>query len=202
MTLSPSDPIRHAVPMTSTTSTTADQQPLSPGLWEFDRAHSQVGFTIRHLGISKLRGAFREVDAELLVGTSPADTSVRATIAMASMDTGLADRDERLLEPGLVDVGLRPELVFASTVIEPDGDGWTMGGDLRIGEVTAPVELVVAFGGIEEFALDGRLHAGFEARGRIKRSDYGIHFGPADPIVADAVALEMDLQFLAPAGGD
>jgi len=193
--------MRHAVGMTSTTSNIADLQPLSPGRWEFDRAHSQVGFTIRHLGISKIRGAFRDVDAELHVGDSPADTIVRATIAMASMDTGLADRDERLLGPGLVDVGLRPELVFASTVIEPDGDGWTMGGDLRIGEVTAPVELAVAFGGMQEFALDGRLHAGFEAQGRIKRSDYGIHFGHADPIVADAVAIEMDLQFLAPADG-
>jgi polyisoprenoid-binding protein YceI len=186
--------------MTAVTSS-SEELLLEPGRWEFDRAHSHVGFSIRHLGISTIRGAFRDVDAELVVGGSLADTVVTATIEMASMDTGLADRDQRLLEPGLVHVERRPQLVYSSTEIAPDGDGWSMLGDLRIGEVSAPVELAVAFGGVREFALDGRVHAGFEARGTIKRSDYGVHFGQFDVIVSDDVPLQLDLQFLAPADG-
>jgi len=172
---------------------------LAPGRWELDRAHSHVGFSILHLGISSIRGAFRDVDAELIVGSSLADTAVTATIQMASMDTGLADRDERLLEPGLVDLEQRPQLRYASTEIVPGSDGWTMRGDLRIGGTSAPIDLSVAFGGAQEFALDGRVHAGFEAQGTIKRSDYGVHFGELDVIVSDEIPLQLDLQFVAPA---
>ncbi len=172
---------------------------LTPGTWEYDQAHSQVGFTIRHLGISTLRGAFREVEAELVVGDTLENCSVRATAEMSSMDTGLSDRDERLLQPDLVDLEKWPRLEFESTSIEPAGDDYTMHGTLTIGEATAPIEFAVEFGGAQEFVMDGRVHAGFAARGHVKRSDYGIVFGRADAIVSDKVPIQLDLQFLAPA---
>jgi polyisoprenoid-binding protein YceI len=172
--------------------------PLSTGRWELDPGHSSVGFSVRHLGVSNLRGAFRSFAVDLEVGETLESTAVRATIDVASVDTGVKDRDHHLLAPDLLDVQKRPCLEFVSTGVEPGADGWLLRGDLTLGGVTAPVDLDVRFGGTEHFPLDDRLHAGFEAHGRIRRSDYGIDFGVADVIVSDIVTIDLDLQFTAP----
>lgn len=172
--------------------------PLGPGRWELDAAHSRVGFSIRHLGVSKVRGTFGIFEVEFDVGTTLADTSVRATIDVASVHTGVADRDAHILAPDLLDVASRPRLEFVSTDIRADGGDWLMRGDLTFGDVTAPIELEVEFGGAEPFPLDQRVHAGFEARGKVRRSDYGLDFGMAEPVVGNVVTIELDLQFLAP----
>ncbi|MWA10375.1 YceI family protein [Streptomyces sp. BA2] len=186
--------------MTSDTSTVhaATALPLPTGSWEIDPFHSAVNFTIRHLGISKVRGRFTEVTAGLVVGESAETSSVTATIALASIDTGNKDRDAHVRAPDLLDVERRPTMTFRSTRVIGKEDEWTLEGELTIGDVTKPITLAVEFGGLQAFPGDAQRHAGFEATGEIKRSDYGLDFGAG--MLGDVVKIQLDMQFLEPAG--
>ncbi|MEW2353294.1 YceI family protein [Spirillospora sp. NPDC029432] len=177
-----------------TTNTTT--LPLKQGRWDLDTAHSSAGFAIRHLGISKVRGRFTRLDAALHVGATPADISITATVDIASIDTGNADRDAHVLAPDMLDVERRPTMAFRSTRVSGEGDEWSMEGELTIGEATRPVTLEVEFGGAEDSVVDERRHAGFEARGSIRRSDFGLDFGHG--MLGDTVQIVLDVQFLEP----
>ena len=116
--------------------------------------------------------------------------------ATASIDTAHPVRDANVRGREVLDVERRPTITFRSTGIRGSGEDWTLDGDLTIGDVTKPVALDVELGGTEEF-VDG-VHAGFEARGEIRRHDFGIHFGPVDKALGNAIKLELDLEFLQP----
>ena len=195
-----SAPLRRTVaPMTTTTNTTT-ALPLVAGTWTLDPYHSEVGFTVRHLGISKVRGAFRELDAQLVVGPTLAESSITATIALASIDTGNADRDAHVLQPELLDAEKRPTLTFRSTTITDEGDGeYRLDGELTIGDATQPVTLQAELGGVESFPADGSIHAGFEATAELRRRDFGLGFGALGAMLGDVVKIELDLEFIEPA---
>ncbi|MEU5847249.1 YceI family protein [Saccharopolyspora shandongensis] len=178
-----------------TTETTA--LPLKAGRWALDPLHSSVGFAIRHLGVSKVRGRFAEVDAELVVGGTLDGSAINATVAVASIDTGNPDRDAHVLAPDLLDVAKRPTLAFRSTRLSGAGEDWTLEGELTIGEVTRPIAFDVEFGGVQDLP-DGSRHAGFEANGEIRRRDYGINFGPGEALLGDVVKIQLDVQFVEP----
>ena len=184
-------------PMTLPTPTTTSALPLKPGSWVLDKAHVRVGFSVRHLGVSKVHGFFADVDADLIVGSSLDDTAVNASIALASIDTGNADRDAHLRSNELLDIEQRPTMAFRSTGISGSGDDWTLDGDLTIGDVTRPISLDVEFGGVAEF-FDGTRHAGFEARGELRRKDFGLTFGPLDRMLGQVVKVQLDLEFIEP----
>ena len=183
--------------MTNTSTTTA--LPLTAGTWTLDPFHSEVGFTVRHLGISKVRGAFRQLDAQLVVGPTLEESSITATIEVASIDTGNSDRDAHVLAPDLLDVSIRPTLAFRSSSIIDEGDGeYRLDGELTIGDVTQPVVLRAELGGLETYPIDGSTHAGFEATAELRRSDFGINFGPLDAALGNVIKIAIDLQFVAP----
>ena len=152
---------------TMRTPTTTTDLPLKPGRWALDKAHARVGFSVRHLGVAKVRGFFADIDAELVVGSSLDDTAVNASIDLASIDTGNADRDAHVRSNELLDVEQRPPMTFRSTGISGSGEDWTLDGDLTIGDVTRPISLDVELGGVADF-FDGTRHAGFEARGELQ----------------------------------
>src|SRR4051812_37027479 len=89
-------------PMTSTPTSTS--LPLTPGRWAVDTNHSSIGFSIRHLGVSKVRGRFTGFDADVVIGETLDATTVTATVDMASIDTANADRDAHVLSPDIIDV--------------------------------------------------------------------------------------------------
>jgi len=182
-------------PSTTTPSTTL---PLAPGIWALDSNHTSVGFTIRHLGIARVRGRFADVSAELVVGATLADSSVTATIALASIDTGNGDRDAHVRSADLLDVENRPTMSYRSTHVGGEGPNWNVEGELTIGEVTKPLTLAVELGGVESF-FDGTRHAGFEATGEIRRKDFDLGFGALGAMLGDVVKLELDLEFIEPA---
>lgn len=171
--------------------------PLVAGRWDLDPNHSTVGFTIRHLGVSKIRGRFTDFDADLVVGSAAESTHVTATVDLASLDTGNADRDAHVRSPELLDVATRPTMTFTSTRIHGDGTDWTLEGDLTIGDVVRSLILTAELGGVESF-FDGTRHAGFEARGEVRRKDFGLGFGPLGATLGDVVKIELDLQFVEP----
>ncbi|MEU9701542.1 YceI family protein [Streptomyces sp. NPDC047981] len=178
------------------TTATPTALPLTAGRWAFDPLHSSVGFTIRHLGISKVRGRFNELSAELVVGESLADSSITATVALASIDTGNADRDAHVRAADLLDVEKRPTMTFRSTRIGGAGEEWTLEGDLTIGDVTRPITFDVEFGGVVDVPVDGSRHAGFDATGEFRRSDFGLDFAPG--FLGDVIKVSLEVQFVEP----
>jgi polyisoprenoid-binding protein YceI len=184
----------------STTSTA--QLPLATGRWALDTNHSSVGFSIRHLGVSKVRGRFTNFEVDVVIGATLADTSIRATIDLASIDTGNVDRDAHVRSSDLLDVERRPTLTFHSTRITGAANEWTVDGDATIGEITRPFRLAVELGGVEQFP-GGPRHAGFEAAGELRRKDYDIDIamppGVSGVMLGDVVKVELDIQLLEPA---
>ncbi|MEU6982006.1 YceI family protein [Streptomyces sp. NPDC046324] len=183
--------------MTTEQQTSSTALPLTAGRWAFDPLHSAVGFTIRHLGISKVRGRFNDLEAELVVGDSLADSSITATVALASIDTGNADRDAHVRAADLLDVEKRPTMTFRSTRIGGAGEEWTLEGDLTIGDVTRPITFDVEFGGVVDVPGDGSRHAGFDATGEFRRSDFGLDFAPG--FLGDVIKVSLEVQFVEPA---
>jgi polyisoprenoid-binding protein YceI len=183
-----------------TTATTAGL-PLAPGHWAVDANHSSVSFSIRHLGVSKVRGRFASFEADVVVGETLETTSVTATIQVASLDTGNSDRDAHVLSADIIDVAQRPTLTFRSTRISGAGSEYQVDGELTIGEVTKPVVLAVELGGVQDF-VDGSRHAGFEATTQVRRKDFGIDLamppGVSAAMLGDVVKVELDLQLLEP----
>jgi polyisoprenoid-binding protein YceI len=186
--------------MTNTPS--AATLPLIPGRWAVDTNHSSIGFTIRHLGVSKVRGRFTRFDADIVIGDTLDTTTVTATVDVASLDTANADRDAHVLSPDIFDVAKRPTMVFRSTRIVGAGVEYQVEGELTIGDITRPLTLAVELGGVEEFP-GGPRHAGFEATTEVRRKDFGIDIAMPPGISAvalgDVVKVELDLQLLEPA---
>jgi polyisoprenoid-binding protein YceI len=188
--------------MQSSTDTTT-QVPLAAGRWVVDASHSAVVFSIRHLGLSKVRGRFDRFEAQLDVGPTVDDVRVEATIDLASVNTNNADRDAHLRNTDFFDVDKNPTMRFTSTGLTGGAGGsWELAGDLTVNGITRPVVLDVEFNGTEDFR--GDLHAGFSATGELRRSEFGIDFGlmplGADKLaLADKVPFELDLQFVEPA---
>jgi polyisoprenoid-binding protein YceI len=172
---------------------------LRPGVWRLDAAHSLVAFSIRHLGIAKVRGRFNSFDTELVVGESLASSSLTATVELASVDTGNVDRDNHVRSADLLHVERRPTMTFRSTRINGGDAAWLVDGDLTIGDITRPFSLDVEFGGLESF-VDGTRHAGFEAKGELRRTEFGIDLpgGIGGAMLGDVVRVELDVELVEP----
>jgi len=168
---------------------------LTPGTWTLDMAHSEIGFSVRHAGISKVRGRFTEAQAEARVGQSLADSSVHATVSTASFNSGDANRDGHVRGADFFDVEQYPEMTFRGTHIEGDGEEYTLTGDLTIKGVTRPVELEVEFTGV---AVDpfGATRAGFSAETEISRKEFGLTWNAAleagGVLVSDKVKINLE----------
>jgi polyisoprenoid-binding protein YceI len=186
----------------STHSSTPTALPLTAGRWAIDFTHSSVGFTIRHLGVSKVRGRFNAFAADVVVGKDLAGSSVDASVALDSIDTGNADRDANVLGAVLIDVALRPTLTFRSESISAlDDERYAVAGRVTIGAVTQPLTLHAEFGGIAT-SVDGSRHAGFEAVGELRRKDFGIGADIPGAFLGDIVKLELDVQLIEPQSPD
>lgn len=182
---------------------TTTQLPVTPGTWTIDTSHSTVGFTVRHLGLAKVRGRFDGVDATLVVGDDLPSSRIEAAIDLGTVSTGNTDRDGHLLSSDFFNAETNPKMTFQSTEIRGDGEGYSLVGDLTVNGITKPVELDVEFFGTSVFPMDQSTRAGFSATGSLSRKDYGIEFnmpiGSDKVMISDKVALELDIQLVAPA---
>ena len=189
--------------MVAPTLATTHEMGLLAGRWSVDLLHSSVTFSIRHLGLAKVRGRFDRFDTTLDVGPTLAETTVSAKIDLASINTNNADRDAHLRSTDFFSTDEHPEMHFVSRGIRPAGDTWRLQGDLRLNGRTRPVTLEVEFNGVQDFPGQNVRHAGFSAAGSIRRSEFGIEFGLL-PIGMDTLALgdevkiELDLEFVEP----
>lgn len=168
---------------------------ITPGTWTLDMSHSEIGFSVRHAGISKVRGRFTEAQAEARVGQSLADSSVHAAVSTASFNSGDANRDAHVRGEDFFDVEKFPEMTFRGTSIEGDGEDYTLTGDLTIKGVTRPIELEVEFTGV---AVDpfGATRAGFSAETELSRKEFGLTWNAAleagGLLVSDKVKINLE----------
>ncbi|MGI5327143.1 YceI family protein [Actinomadura nitritigenes] len=149
------------------------------GTWTIDPLHSGVGFTIRHLMVSRVRGRFGAFEGTVVTGDDPLRSEVTATIDLSSIDTGNAQRDEHVRSADFLDVEKYPEMTFRSTGVRGDGDDLLLDGELSLHGVTKPVtlKLVVEGFGPDAFRQDDPFkgaRAGFTATGEISRLEFGV----------------------------
>lgn len=168
---------------------------LTPGTWNIDPAHSALGFQVRHMMVSKVRGKFDEFDATLTVGDTLETTSVNAEVQMASINTGVADRDNHLRTNDFFEVETHPTMTFKSTKVTET----ELTGDLTIKNVTKPVTFDVDFGGVGPDPY-GNTRAGFEATVEINRKEFGVDIEMplqgGGVVVGDKVKITLDLEFV------
>ncbi len=172
---------------------------MTPGVWTLDMSHSEIGFSVRHAGISKVRGRFRDASAEARVRASLSEASLQASVKTASFDSGDANRDAHVRGPDFFDVDTYPEMTFRATGIRGEGEDFILTGDLTIRGVTRPVELEVEFTGV---AVDpfGATRAGFSAEAEISRKDFGLTWNVAleagGLLVSDKVRINVDAEMV------
>ncbi len=167
------------------------------GTYGIDTMHTQLGFSVTHLGISTIRGTFDRFSGWLTVGDSLADTSVTIEAEMASMNSGNTMRDEHMHGADFFDVANHPQMIFQSTSIKESGSGYALTGNLSIKAATQSVTLATTYNGSEVFPMDQSTHYGFSATTTISRSAFGVSYGV--PMVGDDVTLQLEAQFIKPA---
>lgn len=176
--------------------------PIAAGDWTLDPNHSSVHFKVRHLGLSNVRGQFKSFDATLSVGDSLDSVAVTATLDLPSIDTNQPDRDAHLLGTDFFSADQNKQITFSSTGVTAAYDGYELAGDLTINGITRAVSIPVEFNGIEVHPGDGQQHAGFYGSTVINRKDYGVDFnmplGMDKLALGEKVAVELELQFVAP----
>lgn len=145
-----------------------------------DQSHSQVGFEVKHMMVSKVKGQFdaytAEVEAEDLADLTTAQ--IAFTLDVASINTRNTDRDNHLKGADFFDVEKYPSITFKSTSIEKDGDDYKLTGDLTIKDVTKPVTFEVEFGGKGTNPWGVEVY-GFEAEAKINREEFGLTWNAA-----------------------
>jgi len=155
-------------------SITKDQIPgYRVGTWVIDPVHSEVTFSVRHMAISKVKGRFEDFDAQFVTAENPLDSTVKATVQVASINTKQEQRDGHLRTGDFFLADEHPELVFESTGARYENDQFLVDGNLTMRGVTKPVTFDFEFGGFNEDG-EGNVKAGFEATAVVNREDFGI----------------------------
>ena len=170
-----------------------------PGTWNLDPNHSELGFTVRHMMVSKIRGRFRAFGGTATITPELVGSKVEVTIDATSYESGNEDRDEAVKGPDYLDVKQFPQYTFVSNGLEENGDGYVLPGELTIREVTRPVSLRFEFNGGAKDPF-GNDRIGFSAQAEINRKDFGIVTElPMDGggvVVGEKVKIELDVEFI------
>ena len=171
----------------------SESAPLTAGTWNIEPSHSSVGFTVRHLGLSKVRGQFNAFSGSLEIAEDQTASSVAATVELSSIDTNNPDRDGHLQSADFFGVDANPQMTFTSTAVTET----SLTGDVSINGVTKPVTFDLEFHGVGVDAYD-TTRAGFSAEGEISRSEFGIDFnmpiGLDGMLIGDKINIELEIQ--------
>lgn len=167
--------------------------------WKIDTLHTHVGFSVRHMMVSTVRGQFKSYSGTVALDASDFTKSrFEGEVDVASIDTGVADRDNHLRTNDFFDAPNHPKITFKSTEIKAKGEGeYVVTGDLTIRGVTKPVSLDVEFHGTSK-NLQGQTVAGLTASGTINRKDFGVSFNAVletgGVAVAEKVKIEIEAE--------
>ncbi len=185
----------------TTTTTTALDTASQPARWTLDASHTSVGFTVRHMMITNVRGELGSVAGEVVFDPKNLGAAkVRATIDVASINTREAKRDEHLRSADFFDVESHPQMVFESREVRAKGDGYEIVGDLTIRGTTREVVLSVDDVTGEHTDPWGNKRIGASAKGKIRRSEFGMTWNTAleagGVLVSDEVKIHIEASLI------
>ncbi|WP_240375682.1 YceI family protein [Bacillus piscicola] len=173
---------------------------MTKAIWNVDKVHSTIGFTVRHMMISNVKGTFN--DFEGTVEGDPndlTDASIEVNIHANSIDTRMPDRDDHLRSADFFDMENHPNLTFKATNMEKKSDNhYDVTGDFTIRGTTKPVTFDIIFEGIAKDPMSGEEAAGFTGSTKINRKDFGLTWNAALEtggfVVSDEVKINIEIQ--------
>lgn len=171
---------------------------IAPGTYTIDPSHSEVGFSVRHAGIAKVRGSFSEFEGTIEVSENKTDSKADVTVQLASVDTRSEQRDAHLRSADFFDVENRPTMTFATTGVRiEDEEEFVLTGELSLNGVTKPIEIEAEFAGA---ATDpyGQQRVGFSGTTVLNRKDFDLTWNAAletgGVLVSDKVTIVLEVS--------
>ena len=166
--------------------------------WKLDPSHTAVEFSAKHLMITTVKGRITDVEGTIVIDEkNPMNSLVEATLKAISLDTRTDQRDQHLRSADFLDVEKYPEIKFRSTRIEGSRQEFKLIGDLTIRDVTREITLDVQFEGESKDPWGGE-RAGFSARGKIDRRDFGLTWNQAletgGLVVGNEIKLSIEVE--------
>jgi polyisoprenoid-binding protein YceI len=166
------------------------------GTWDIDPAHSEVGFVVRHLVVTKVRGRFADVRGQIVTAANPLESSVDIEVDLNSISTHNETRDNHLRSADFFEVEKHPTMTYTATAVRQDGDKFVMEGELSLKDVTKVVPLTFELNG---FSADpwGGTRAGFSGTGSINRKDFNVNFEGVQnglAVVGDKVDIFVEVE--------
>lgn len=179
----------------STDAATVATTALPTGTWTVDPVHSNVEFSVKHVGIATVKGRFNQFEGTLEVG--PQGAVGYGSVEVQSIDTGEPQRDDHLRSADFFDVASFPKIEFRSTEIKTDGEDVSITGEITIHGVTKTITLQGEIEGVGGDHL-GNERVGLSAGAQIKRSDFDMRFnaalGSGNLVVSDKVKIQVDVS--------
>lgn len=167
------------------------------GSWTIDRVHSEVSFVVRHMMVSKVRGRFDTFSGTVTTAADPLDSSVTATVDLASVNTGEPNRDNHIRSADFFHVEQHPTMTFQSTGVRRDGEEFLLDGDLTLHGNTRPVTFRLEVNGFGPDAYGGT-RAGFSATTEINRSDWGVSYNGPIPgggtLLSEKITVNLEIE--------
>jgi polyisoprenoid-binding protein YceI len=169
------------------------------GTWTVDPVHSEVSFVVRHMMVSKVRGRFDKFEGTITTAPDPLQSSVTATVDLASVNTGNDTRDGHIRSEDFFHTEKHPTMTFRSTGIRADGDDFLLDGDLTLRGVTRPVTFKLEVNG---FGPDpyGGTRAGFSATTEINRNEWNVSYNGPIPgagtgmVLSDKATINLEIE--------
>ena len=169
----------------------------TPGIWKNDDPHSQLVFTVKHLGIADVSGTFNDFDVSVQ-STKPdfSDAVFELTANINSIDTRVEARDNHLKSADFFDAQKFPTMHFKSSSLKKNGKNkYKLTGDLTLLGITKQVTMDLVYNGTVQNAMNKKQTAGFQLSGVIKRSDFAVGTGFPPPMISDEVRIKADGEF-------
>jgi polyisoprenoid-binding protein YceI len=191
---------RTALALVTLSATVLAALPAAAADWNLDASHSHVGFKVRHMAISKVKGSFGDFAATVQGEPGkPGTFSVEATVQLASIDTANEKRDDHLRSADFFDVAQHPTMTFRSTGVTMDGDEGRLAGELTIRGVTKPVTFDLEYAG-QVTDPWGNVRMGFAAEATIDRREFGLTWSKAletgGLVVDNEVEIELEIELV------
>jgi polyisoprenoid-binding protein YceI len=170
--------------------------------WKVDNNHSRVGFMVRHLGISKVRGEFKDYSANIKADKDGKITELEASAKTASIDTGIKKRDTHLKSDDFFNADKYPEIKLKMKSIKWKDKTFTADVDVTIRDVTKTIKFSGELLGTQKVNFGAmQQRAAYTATGKLNRKDFGLKWNQMTEgvvIVADEINIEIESEIYAP----
>lgn len=179
------------------------QTPGETGAYNFDKAHSFIGFKVKHNGLIEVPGFFRDFTGTVNYNAADVSkSSVEFTAKVTSVDTGVAGRDRHLRTADFFEVEKYPDLTFKSTKVEKKGKNWIVTGDFTMKGVTKTISFPFQIAGFLPGGERSGPRMGITAETMINRRDFGVNYDSKLPsgilAVDDNVRVVLQIEAVVP----